>query len=223
MELVLDLARADPEDGRRLRRRSTARLERLQDREPLELVDGGAGDLRRPLRLDLRREPCGRWRRSMRGSSQSTTARSITFSSSRTLPGQSYVARSSSASSSNPVDALAVLLGVAAEEEARERRDVLAPIAQRRDLDRDHVEAVEEVFAESPFGDARPQVAVGRGDDADVDLERLVAADALERPLLQEAKELHLRRRRDLADLVEEERAAVGLLEAALAPRDARR
>ena len=51
------------------------------------------------------------------------------------------------------------------------------------------------------------EVAVGRGDDAHVDVQRLVAADALERALLQEAQELHLRRRRDLADLVEEERA----------------
>ena len=33
--------------------------------------------------------------------------------------------------------------------------------------------------------------------------------------LLEHAQELHLRARRDLADLVEEERAAVGLLEAA--------
>ena len=53
---------------------------------------------------------------------------------------------------------------------------------------------------------------------AHVDLDRLVAADALERALLQDAQELDLRRRRDLADLVEEERAAVGLLEAPGAP-----
>ena len=47
-----------------------------------------------------------------------------------------------------------------------------------------------------------------------------VAADALELVLLQEAQQLDLDRRRDLADLVEEQRAAVGLLEAPFAPPD---
>ncbi len=41
----------------------------------------------------------------------------------------------------------------------------------------------------------------------------VVPADALERPLLEHAQQLHLRRGGDLADLVEEERAAVRLLE----------
>ena len=46
----------------------------------------------------------------------------------------------------------------------------------------------------------------------------LVAADGLERALLQHAQELHLHRRRgELAHLVEEERAAVGALEASAA------
>ena len=44
------------------------------------------------------------------------------------------------------------------------------------------------------------------------------AADALERPLLEDAEELDLGARRDVADLVEEERAALGQLEAT-APR----
>ena len=46
--------------------------------------------------------------------------------------------------------------------------------------------------------------------------------DALELALLQEAQQLDLDGRRDLADLVEEERPVVGLLEPAVAPRDAR-
>ena len=67
------------------------------------------------------------------------------------------------------------------------------------------------------------EIAVGRGDDPHVDAEGLVAADALELALLQEAQQLHLDGRRDLADLVEEQRAAVGLLEAAVAARRPRR
>ena len=106
---------------------------------------------------------------------------------------------------------------------AGEQRDVGRALAQRRHLEGDDVEPVVEVLAELPLRDHLLEVAVGRRDDADVDVDRLVAADALELALLQEAQQLHLDGRRDLADLVEEQRAAVGLLEAAVAPRRPRR
>ena len=129
----------------------------------------------------------------------------------------------STASSAKPSIVLAVLLGEAHEEVVRERQDVARARAQRRHLDVDDVEAVVEVLAEAPRRDLVGEVAVGRRDDADVDLHGLVAADALERALLEDAQELDLDRRRDLADLVEEERAAVGLLEAPLAAARPRR
>ena len=50
-----------------------------------------------------------------------------------------------------------------------------------------------------------------------------VPPDALELALLQHPQQRDLRLRRQLADLVEEERAAVGQLEAAGAPLRARR
>ena len=53
--------------------------------------------------------------------------------------------------------------------------------------------------------------------------ERARAAEALELVLLQHAQELGLRARAHVADLVEEQRAAVGLLEAADALLDRRR
>ena len=58
-----------------------------------------------------------------------------------------------------------------------------------------------------------------RRDDAHVDRERLGAADALERALLEHAQQLGLRLGRHVADLVEEDRAAVRGLEAADAAR----
>jgi hypothetical protein len=60
---------------------------------------------------------------------------------------------------------------------------------------------------------------VGRGDDADVDLDRLIAADALKRAALQDAENLRLRGRRHVADFVEEDGAVVALLELADALR----
>ena len=94
-------------------------------------------------------------------------------------------------------------------------RDVVLALAQRRHVDRDDVEAVVEVLAELPVGDHLRQVAVGRRDDADVGAQRAGAAEALELVLLQDAQDLRLRVGAHVADFVEEQRAAVGLLEAA--------
>jgi hypothetical protein len=56
---------------------------------------------------------------------------------------------------------------------------------------------------------------VGGGDQPHVGPNRLVAADPLERLLLQQAQDLALQGRRHVADLVQEQRAAVALLELA--------
>ena len=49
----------------------------------------------------------------------------------------------------------------------------------------------------------------------EVDVDRSIAAEALEAPLLEHAQQLGLRHQRHVADFVEEQRAAVGQLEAA--------
>jgi hypothetical protein len=67
------------------------------------------------------------------------------------------------------------------------------------------------------------QRAVGGGHHAHVDRDRLRAAEAGDLALLERAQELDLRGRRDLADLVEEQRARVGELEAARAGAPRRR
>ena len=80
-----------------------------------------------------------------------------------------------------------------------------------------HVQAVVEVLAEAPLGHLAHQILVGGGDDAHVHLDGLRAAQPLELALLEHAQELHLGGQGHLAHLVEEEGAAVGALEAALA------
>ena len=104
---------------------------------------------------------------------------------------------------------------VALQEVLGEQRDVVAPVAQRRDRHGDDVQAVVEVLAEAPLAHGGPQILVGGGDQAQVDLQR-PPAEPLDLALLQHAQELDLDVRRDLADLVEEQRAAVGLHEAAV-------
>jgi hypothetical protein len=80
-----------------------------------------------------------------------------------------------------------------------------------------------EVGAEAPGPHHRAQVAVGGRNHARVGTQRLAAADALEGPLLEHAQHLGLHRERQLADLVEEDRAAARQLEAARSAAGRRR
>ena len=104
---------------------------------------------------------------------------------------------------------------VMGEEVEDERRDVLAPLGERGNDDRDHVKAIIEVFAEASGGDLLGQVARGGGDDADVDLDDAGAADAGEALVGEDAQDAGLRRDRHVGDLVEEQRAAMRLFEEA--------
>src|SRR5580658_3926027 len=101
-----------------------------------------------------------------------------------------------------------------AEKVLDEQRNVPGSLAQRRQPDGDDVEAIVEVLTEDARADEFLQVAVGCGHEAHVDVDGLDTADALELALLQRAEKLDLHLHRNLADLVEEEGAAVGELEA---------
>src|SRR2546423_894360 len=96
---------------------------------------------------------------------------------------------------------------------AGERGDVLAPFAQRRQIDIDDVEPVIQVASESTRRDVIWQPPVGRGDQPDVDAHRTSAADPLELAELERPQQLALERGREFTDLVEEDSAAIGDLE----------
>ncbi|MNT49329.1 hypothetical protein D3C72_1861740 [compost metagenome] len=59
------------------------------------------------------------------------------------------------------------------------------------------------------------QVFLGGGDHADIQRDQLVGAEALDRPLLQQAQQLDLDIQAHALDLVEEQGAAIGELELA--------
>ena len=63
--------------------------------------------------------------------------------------------------------------------------------------------------------DGRAQIAIGRRDDAGVDLDVALTADAPDLALLQRPQQLRLDGGRDFADLVEEDRAVAGDFEQA--------
>src|SRR5205814_9231454 len=74
------------------------------------------------------------------------------------------------------------------------------------------VEAKQEVGSEAALGDRAVEVGIGRRHQQYVDL-ALGAADRADRPVVKKPQENRLQRHRHVADLVEEEGAAVRLLE----------
>ena len=83
-------------------------------------------------------------------------------------------------------------------------RDVLAPLAKRRQLDLDRVEPEQQVLAEPRLVRQLVGGNIGRGNDAHVDGDRLVGADRHHLALLERGQELGLQLKRKIADLVEE-------------------
>jgi hypothetical protein len=95
-------------------------------------------------------------------------------------------------------------------------RDVFSPLAKGWHHEVNDVEPVEQVLAEVTVGDHRAEVPVGRREDAYVDSPaRAVGADLLQFAGLEEAQQQALHPQRHLADLVEEDRALVGVFELA--------
>ena len=72
-------------------------------------------------------------------------------------------------------------------------------------MNRQDVEAVEEVLSESSRRQVLAEIGVGRGDYARVALERVGPTHPLESSFVQHPQQLALRRARQLGDLVEEE------------------
>jgi hypothetical protein len=103
----------------------------------------------------------------------------------------------------------------AREEVLREQLDVLGALAQGRQPDREHAQAVEQVLAQLAVADGHRRLDVARGDDAHVDRHVALAADAGHAAGLEHAQQPDLQLRRHLADLVEEERPADRALEEA--------
>ena len=118
------------------------------------------------------------------------------------------------------IDRLFALLN-SVEERLHEQRQVLAALAQRRQLDREHVEPVVQVLAQLALLHRVGGIDVGRRDHAHVDrlLHRGRRAAGTVRSCSTRSSFTCVCRRH-LGDLVEEQRAAIGELEAALPPLD---
>ncbi len=94
-----------------------------------------------------------------------------------------------------------------------QQRDVFPAFPERRQIHWNNVQTVEEILPESLFPYHLVEVGTGSRDDPYIDLDRRAAADSFELALLKDTEQLHLQRGRHIPDLIEEQRAAVGLLE----------
>ena len=89
-----------------------------------------------------------------------------------------------------------------------ERQDFVAALAERLDREPHDIQAEIQVLAETAFADHGGQVAMRGGDDSQIDGDRLDAADRHDGALLNAAQQFGLHGQRQLADFVEEQRAA---------------
>src|SRR3954465_1475518 len=100
-------------------------------------------------------------------------------------------------------------------EQLRQRLDFARTLAQRRYLDDERVETVQQVEPEKALLGFRDQVAIRCGYEPDVYRPDGAAPDPYDSALLENAEELDLQLGEQLADFVEEERPAIGGLEVA--------
>src|SRR5678815_4754314 len=100
-----------------------------------------------------------------------------------------------------------------AEEELGQRENLLGSFSQRRQADREDVEAEKQVTPEAARFDFRIEIPMRRRDEPDIDLDLRDATHPTEPSPFEHLEELGLDRRFHLSDLVQKQRAAVGHLE----------
>ena len=110
-------------------------------------------------------------------------------------------------------DLLAHLAAVFVQKMLGQGPQIALALAQRRHLDFDHVQAVEEILPEIAGDHLFFELLVGGGHDPDVDRHVFAAAHRLEGPLLNRPQQLDLDRQAEFTDLVQKNRALVGHLE----------
>ena len=112
------------------------------------------------------------------------------------------------------------LFGEPREERLGEQGRIARAFGKARNAHHDLGEAIKQVFAEAPRHDHRFEILVRRADDPGIDRDRFARPDPLDHPFLQKAQQLHLQRQGNVANLVEEQRAAAGHFDLALGGLD---
>lgn len=141
------------------------------------------------------------------------------FSSWRTLPGKSKRASTASASGVKRLTGTPSARALVARKCWASAGISSTRSRSARQAQADHIETMEQVLPEQALLDALFERLVGGRDDAHIHAHRLRPAHAVETALGQHAQQAGLQLDRHIADLVEEQRAAMRLLEASAPQR----
>ncbi len=92
-----------------------------------------------------------------------------------------------------------------------QKRDILDSLPQRRDMDGNHVQPVEEFYPIFALVDFGMNILVGGRNNLDIQINRLVASDPLKLFLLKYTEQLHLHSGRYVANFVQKDGAPLGI------------
>ena len=108
---------------------------------------------------------------------------------------------------------LSIRIVIFLQEELDEEGNVFQALGERRNADLNGAETVEKIFAETAGENFSAKIAIGGGDEPDVDLLDFRRADALNFAVLNDAEELGLHGERSFTDFIEKNGASVGVFE----------
>src|SRR5690348_10712558 len=115
-----------------------------------------------------------------------------------------------------PRDPLVHRLREFAHEVVHQQRNIVFALPNRRQIDTEYVEPVEQIRPEPSLSDQHFQLSVRRRDASEVHLDGLVSSHAHDLPLLQHAQQVGLCLQTDVPNFIQEHRAAFGNFELAL-------
>ena len=98
-----------------------------------------------------------------------------------------------------------------------QQRQILRPLAQRRQLNLDTLQAVIEILTEATRGNFGFQIAITRCNNPHIDRNFLLRTDRPNAPLLKHTQQLGLRGKRHFANFIKKQRAAASIVEQPLA------
>ena len=86
-----------------------------------------------------------------------------------------------------------------------QQRDVFPALPKRRHGDRENIQPVPEILPERSLVDLRFKIAIGGGDDADIDFYRVGTAQAFKLAGLDDLEQLGLQIKGQFADLIQKQ------------------
>src|SRR5579862_2667965 len=93
--------------------------------------------------------------------------------------------------------------------------NVVCPLPQGRNHDREYVEPVKKICAESALANHLLQILIRSSNDANINSNCARAAQSLKLAFLENSQELGLQLKRQFPDLIQEQRSLVGQLKPA--------